>query len=207
MYWFLKTLTRKSKKIDKYEASLKKLEASGISESLMSEINKLSYADGSRQRYIDQLLALSPGKLQLYYSDWERLQAKQEPAAQNSVADKLDDLNAEAADTVSEIFGKMPKEAYESGAETAQSFLQGIADNMDGLNDLNAVAALLSISDSKTSGTQTNGGTAAVGNGYTEKVIPVSTPIVININDKQYNTTIEDLIDLGTRTGGNVLNL
>lgn len=126
----LTDLDAEIKKIDRYNNTLEKLKQKGASDSLIEQIQGMSYEDGSRQSFIDTLLSLSPDKLQLYFSDWERLQAKAEEVSQDQISDELDELNNETADAVSSIFGEMPNAAYEDGAETAKSYLQGIIDNM-----------------------------------------------------------------------------
>lgn len=202
----LTDLDAEIKKIDKYEASLEKLRQSGISDSLMNEIMKKSYASGDRQAFIDQLLGLSPEKLQLYYDDWERYQAKLEEAADNSVADKLEETNQAAADGVKDIFRNIPSEAYAEGVETARQYLQGIIDSMGGVD---AAAALRLGNIADRAAVQSNPNLSSteklIASG---KLIPASTPININLNDKAYiKTTIADLISMGRITGGNVFNL
>lgn len=202
----LKDLDAEIKKIDKLAASRKKLQETGISDSLLAKIDKMNYADGSRQRYIDQLLSLSPEKLQLYYDDWNKLQAKQEEFAQGAIQDKLDETNQAAAEGVSDIFGDLPAEAYEDGIKTAQQYLQGIIDGMEGVNDVNAITGILSSSYSYAGNSPQ---TPKVGGHAAESsAIPASTPININLNDKAYiSTTLSELISKGRITGGNTFNL
>ena len=139
----IKSLDAEIEKIDKLKASRDKLKETGISDSLLAEIDKMNYADGSRQRYIDELLNLPADVLQDYYADWERLQDKQEEFAQDAVSDKLDELNQEAAQGAKNIFGNLPAEAYEEGVETARQYLQGIIDNMGGLDNAAAISSIL----------------------------------------------------------------
>ena len=193
----LTDLNAEIKKIDKYNSSLEKLKKTGISDSLMEKIMGMNYEDGSRQAFIDTLLGLSPEKLQLYYSDWERFQAKAEQTAQDQISGQLDDLNEETANTVSNIFGSMPATAYEEGAATAQSYIQGIIDNMGGINDASVISAMLGIG----SGTGKSGSSS-------ENAAWMNTPITINLNDKEYiKTTLGELIASGKRSGGNTFNL
>ncbi|MBP1560709.1 MAG: hypothetical protein J6C96_05620 [Oscillospiraceae bacterium] len=198
----LTDLDAEIKKIDKYKSSLDKLKSTGISDSLLEKINGMSYEDGSRQRFINTLLGLSEDKRKLYYSDWEKLQEKSESVSQGIISDKQEELNKEATSAVEKIFGDMPETAYAEGAKTAQSYLQGIIDGMGGVNDLSAISGIFTAAYSGA------GKTGAANSGTGEKYILGSTPITINLNDKQYiETTIQDLIDTGTRTGGNTLNL
>ena len=96
----------------------------------------------------------------------------------------------------------MPETAYAEGVQTAQSYLQGIIDGMGGVNDLSAISGIFTAAYSGA------GKTGAANSGNGEKYILGSTPITINLNDKQYiETTIQDLIDKGPTTGGNPFNL
>ena len=203
----IKSLDAEIERIDKLKASRDKLKETGISESLMAEIDKMSFADGSRQRYIDELLGLDPAVLQDYYSDWEELQKKREEFAEDAVSDKLDELNSQTRDTVKEIFGDIPAEAYDEGVKTAQQYLQGIIDNMDGLGNGAAISSILNTANR----------TAVRNDPEASKVekmlaagtlITASTPININLNDKAYiKTTIGELINQGKRTSGNAFGI
>ena len=194
----LTDLNAEIKKMDRYQNSLEKLKKTNISDSLMEKIMGMNYEDGSRQAFIDTLLGLSPEKLQLYYSDWERLQVKAEQTAQDQISGQLDDLNTETANAVSSIFGSMPESAYADGAATAQSYIQGIVDNMGGLNDSKIISSILGIG---------SGGSSS-GKGKTETTVSMDTPIVINLNDKEYiQTTLGEIMSSGQRSGGNTFNL
>lgn len=205
----LTDLNEEIKKIDRYNQTLEKLKNAGASDSLIERIQSMNYSDGSRQSFIDTLLGLSKEKLDLYFSDWDRLQTKAEKESQNLVSDDLDKLNSKTADTVKGIFSDMPASAYKEGAATAQSYIQGIIDSMDNINDIKAISSILGITSVSGAGTapagmsQSNGGSNGSSNDTSSK-----TPIIINLNDKQYiNTTIEDLIAEGKRSGGNTFNL
>lgn len=202
----LTDLDAEIKKIDDYEASLEKLKKSGISDSLMNAIMEKSYASGDRQAFIDQLLGLSPEKLQLYYDDWERLQARQEEAAQNAVSNQLDELNSKAADSVKDIFGNIPAEAYAEGVETARQYLQGIIDSMGGLD---AAAALRLGNIADRTAVQSNPNLSSteklIASG---KLIPAESVVKFFVNDKNFiKTTVGEMFSMGQITGGNVINL
>lgn len=205
----LTDLDAEIKKIDRYNNTLERLKQKGASDSLIEQIQGMSYEDGSRQSFIDTLLSLSPDKLQLYFSDWERLQAKAEEVSQDQISDELDELNNQTADAVSSIFGEMPDAAYEDGAETAKSYLQGIIDNMGDLNDITTISSILGTNSQAT--TDTASGNAKSGknstNGQSE-YISGKTQVVINLNDKQYiQTTLDDLIASGRCSGGKAFNI
>lgn len=207
----LTDLDAEIKKIDRYKNSLEKLKGLGASDSLIEKIESMNYEDGSRQNFINTLLGLSDDSLQLYFSDWERWQAKAEEVSQDLISDDLDDLNQKTADAVDSIFGDVAEGAYEDGVEVAQNFLQGIIDNMGDLNDAAAISAMLGITSGTGAGTNASAtGTNASSGGTSGTTTEVSskTPIIINLNDKEYiNTSIEELIAAGKRSGGNTFNL
>ncbi len=92
----------------------------------------------------------------------------------------------------------MPSAAYAEGVETGQRYLQGIIDSMDGVNNSDVISQMLTGAFSGFS-TSSN---------KEQKMIPSDTKIVLNIDGKKYvETTVQDLIDKGQRTGGNSLNL
>lgn len=137
------------------------------------------------------------------------MQAKAEEVSQDQISDELDELNNQTADAVSSIFGEMPDAAYEDGAETAKSYLQGIIDNMGDLNDITTISSILGTNSQAT--TDTASGNAKSGknstNGQSE-YISGKTQVVINLNDKQYiQTTLDDLIASGRCSGGKAFNI
>ncbi len=207
----LTDLNAEAKKIDKYNNSLERLKKLGASESLIDKIESMKFEDGSRQTFIDTLLGLSEKNLQLYFSDWERLQGKIEEVSQNSVSDKLDDLNSKTADAVDSIFGDVAENAYEDGAEVAKNFLQGIVDNMGDLNDAAAISAMLGITSGTGAGAEASSAGKSGKGGGSDGSLGGSegkTPIIINLNDKEFiKTYIEDLIASGKRSGGNTFGL
>lgn len=203
----LNDLDDEIKKIDKYVNSLKKLEATGISNSLLAKIGEMSYEDGSRQRMIDTLLNLSESSRQKYYSDWERLYAKESEAEKKLLGDKEAELNQEAADAVKSIFGSIPKEAYADGVKTAQSYLQGILDSMEGVSDINAINALSDIAYSNAKGTArgaSKGSETSVADD--KKYIPITTPLTFIIDGMKKEKTIGEIMDEASRSGGNPLH-
>lgn len=208
----LTDLDAEIKKIDRYKNSLEKLKGLGASDSLIEKIESMNYEDGSRQNFINTLLGLSDDSLQLYFSDWERWQAKAEEVSQDLISDDLDDLNKKTTDAVDSIFGDDAAEvAYEDGAEVAQNFLQGIIDNMGDLNDAATISAMLGITsgtgagaEASSAGKSGKGGGSDGSSGGSEG----KTPIIINLNDKEFiKTYIEDLIASGKRSGGNTFGL
>ncbi|MCM1328365.1 MAG: hypothetical protein NC253_02905 [Ruminococcus sp.] len=199
----IKDLKDEIKKIDDLKAARDRLKETGISDTLLAEIDSMSFEDGSRQAYIDELLKLPEDKLQAYYADWEDLQKTREEYANDTIADQLDELNKDTLDGVKEIFGDMPAEAYDEGVETARQYLQGIIDNMDGLGNSAAVSNILNTADAAATvkNPEANVLQKMIAGG---KLISSSTPININLNDNKYiKTTIENLINSGKRTGGN----
>lgn len=201
----LKDLDAEIKKIDKLKDSREKLKETGISDDLLAEIDKMNYADGSRQRYIDELLSLSPEKLQLYYDDWNKLREEQEKFAQDSIQDDLDATNQAAAEGVKDIFGNIPEAAYEDGIETARQYLQGI---IDGMGDLDSAAALKLGGIADSTAVQQNPKIKKVAEMIASgELIPSSSVVKIQVNDKNFiQTTVGEMFSKGQITGGSVFN-
>ncbi len=202
----LTDLDEKSKQIDKYESSLARLEKTGISDSLLEKIKGMNFKDGSRQRFIDTLLGLSPDKLKLYYSDWDRYNSKAEAAADNEISDEAEALNEKASSSVRDIFGNLINQSYEDGVETGKKFLQGVYDAMDEVVDPATVAMILSGNYNMTG---SSAGNPESNPAREQKTVSWDTPLtfVFDGGNKKYETTIGDIIDEGRRTGGNTLNL
>lgn len=167
----------------------------------------MDYDSGARQSMINTLLGLSAEKRKLYYDDYEKYNAKAKEVAQKQVQDEADELNRTTSAAVEEAFSSVTNSAYIAGADTAKSFLQGISDNMSdlltamsGTTDLDTIRALLNIDSNMFAGSAKDPASTD-GDFY-------NTPIIINLNDKQYiNTTLGDLMERGQLTGGNTFNL
>ncbi len=205
----LTDLNAESKKIDKYENSLARLKKTGISDSLLEKIKGMNYEDGSRQRFIDSLLGLSPDKLKLYYDDWKKYQAKAAVVSENdiSVSEDIENLNEKTSESVHKMFDDIAGMSYEDGLNTAKKYLQGIYEGMDGAVDPSLIPAILSgnFSVSGSAAGKSENGSAA--GAKTQKVVSWDTPITFVFENKKYTSTVGNLIDEGRRTGGNVLKL
>ncbi len=202
----LTDLDAESKRLDKYMSSLEKLKQTGISDSLLEQVYAKSYDDGSRQKFIDTILGLSENNRKLYYEDWEKLQGKQQEAADMSISDKLKDVNMETTNSVEDVFGSMSALAYEDGEETARSYLQGIIDGMGGLNDINTISSIFNTAlFPDTAATNRNNSTSD-----NSKMLSAFSGIklTINVNEKETVTkTIGELIGMGAVSGGAVFNI
>ena len=198
----LTDLNKARQQLTEYETALEKLKATGISDDLMNEILGMNYENGDRMDFIQTLLSLDKSKLDLYYSDYAKYNAKAMELSQEQIQDKLTDLNAKTESAVDGIFKSMPESAYEEGAKTAQSFLQGIYDSMGDTVDLNAARAVLNLNGSN------GGGSAAASSGKSETVAALNTPITIVLNDKEYiNTTLGEVMSNSALTGSNQYSL
>ncbi len=203
----LKDLDAEIKRLDRYEASIDRLREKGISENLMAEIMNLDYAGGTRQDYIDTLLSIPQDKLEQYDRELNALKERQEEAAKNAVSEELKETNKKAKAAVASVtamFNNMTKTAYEKGAETIKSFYQGMRDNMNGLNNTETINAIFraGYTDDSIKSAKANNVVGAVGN-----FISVKTPITIIVDGVKHEKTIEQLIDEGIRSSGNVLHL
>lgn len=198
----LNDLNAEMKKVQQLNSSIEKLRASGADDNLINKIMGMNYENGDRQRFIDTLLGLSQHDLQLYYADWAKLQAEQERAAQSMINDDVDALNKETVSAVDKIYNDAIDIAYEKGVETAENWMKGIGDAMSGVNSEADISAILSADRIK------NGSTTASTQASTEKTVAASTPVYINLNDKNFiTTTIGKLITGNKLTGKNNFNL
>ena len=101
----------------------------------------------------------------------------------------------------------MPEDAYDEGIKTAQQYLQGIIDGMDGLDNAASISNLLGIANKATiqKSPESNSVENLISSG---KLVPSSTVVKFYINDKQtIDTTIGELVNKGIMTGGNILQL
>lgn len=191
-------LKEENKKLDKYSSSMEKLKGTNISDSLMSEIMKLDYDDGTRQAYIDELLGMSEKQREKYYKDWEAYQKKVEQTANADVQDELMATDQKVVDGVKDIFESLPGYAYEKGADAALQLLAGIMDNIGGYDTLLNAMGVKQIKTGSQSGTAATGtgATAVGGSSY-------SGDMVININNQEVmRTAIEDFIKQINLGGG-----
>lgn len=201
----LTDLNAEKEKLQKYTADIARLKAAGAKDSLIAEIESMNYESGDRQAFVDALLGLNGNEWELYKRDWDALQKEQEAAAQAQISDDLQSLNGDTRDAVAKIYSDMPAAAYEEGVTTAQSYIQGIKDSMQGVESdanilsitsrQNANAGLLSTADFIATLKELN-------------LVSGNSPVTINLNDKDFiKTTINKLVNAGKLTGKNVLNL
>jgi len=192
----LNDLTEESKALEKYRKSMDKLKATGISDDLLAGVMQFDYKDGSRQQFIDELLGMSEKQREQYYKDYAAYMEEVEKTGAYDVQDKLEEANQLAAQGVSDIYANMPDEAYQKGKETADSYLQGIIDNMSDYDSIISGSFFNSINGQNLS---TSASTGAAGTGG---------DMVINfvIDGEVITTKVVSNLAQEYRRGGNPLN-
>ena len=193
----LNDLTEESKALEKYRKSMDELKATGVSDDLLAGVMQFDYKDGSRQQFIDELLAMSEKQREQYYKDYAAYMEEVEKTGAYDVQDKLDEANQLAAQGVSDIYANMPDEAYQKGKETADSYLQGIIDSMSDYDSIISGAFFNSINGQNLSASAASAGAGGAGG-----------DMVINfvVDGEVITTKVVSNLAQEYRRGGNPLN-
>lgn len=195
--YILDDFKAQTKALREYQKNLQTLKATGIGDGLFNKIMSLSYDSGERQGVISEILNMSDGQRKKYYADAEAYYAEADKAAKADTADKLAEADKIAKEGIEKIYADMPKESYQKGMQTAQSYLQGIMDVMKNTDSLRLMGA-----DMGTVKTTSAEGAAGGGNYYSGNM-----KIVIDVGGKQTAFTLDDIVKNNILTGGNTLNV
>ncbi len=212
---------QKIKDLQKYQEDLQKLRDMGLSEQHMEQIMSLDYDSGERQGYINELLGMNSGQREKYLRDIENYYAELDKTAAAEIQDDINEADKTARNAVSEIYGSMPEDAYQSGTDTAKSYLQGIIDEMNSAAPMRFAGADVSIAAANK---QAFSGAMSADSGKFQSLMEsqrsmlqampagnwlnVKTPINISIaGEKAISTTLEKLLSKNTLTGGNNLHV
>lgn len=195
--YILDDFKAQTKALREYQKNLQTLKATGIGDGLFNKIMSLSYDSGERQGVISEILNMSDGQRKKYYADAEAYYAEADKAAKADTADKLAEADKTAKEGIEKIYADMPKESYQKGMQTAQSYLQGIMDVMKNTDSLRLMGA-----DMGTVRTTSAEGAAGGGNYYSGNM-----KIVIDVGGKQTAFTLDDIVKNNVLTGGNTLNV
>lgn len=195
--YILDDFKAQTKALREYQKNLQTLKATGIGDGLFNKIMSLSYDSGERQGVISEILNMSDGQRKKYYADAEAYYAEADKAAKADTADKLAEADKIAKEGIEKIYADMPKESYQKGMQTAQSYLQGIMDVMKNTDSLRLMGA-----DMGTVRTTSAEGAAGGGNYYSGNM-----KIVIDVGGKQTAFTLDDIVKNNVLTGGNTLNV
>ena len=195
--YILDDFKAQTKALRDYQKNLQALKATGIGDGLVNQIMSLSYDSGERQGVISEILNMSDGQRKKYYADAEAYYAEADKAAKADTADKLAEADKIAKEGIEKIYADMPKESYQKGMQTAQSYLQGIMDVMKNTDSLRLMGA-----DMGTVRTTSAEGAAGGGNYYSGNM-----KIVIDVGGKQTELTLDDIVKKNILTGGNTLNV
>ncbi len=201
--YVLEDFKKQTQDIRKYQESVEKLKATGISDDLMNQIMSLSYDSGERQGVINEILNMTEKQRAKYYADSDKYFAAVNDAAKADTSDKLAEADKIAKEGIEKIYSDLPQESYQKGMETAQSYLQGIMDVMSQTDTLRLMGA-----DNSTAAanSKAQGGTSASG-AATGNYFSGDMKIVIDVDGKQQTFTLNDIVKNNVLTGGNTLNV
>lgn len=201
--YVLEDFKKQTQDIRKYQESVEKLKATGISDDLMDRVMSLSYDSGERQGVINEILNMTEKQRAKYYADSDEYFAAVNDAAKADTSDKLAEADKIAKEGIEKIYSDLPQESYQKGMETAQSYLQGIMDVMSQTDTLRLMGAdnSTAAANSKAQGGTSSSG-AAAGNWFSGDM-----KIVIDVGGKQQVFTLNDIVKNNVLTGGNTLNV
>lgn len=201
--YVLEDFKKQTQDIRRYQESVEKLKATGISDDLMNQIMSLSYDSGERQGVINEILNITEKQRAKYYADSDKYFAAVNDAAKADTSDKLAEADKIAKEGIEKIYSDLPQESYQKGMETAQSYLQGIMDGMSQTDTLRLMGAdnSTAAANSKAQGGSPPSG-AAAGNWFSGDM-----KIVIDVGGKQQTFTLNDIVKNNVLTGGNTLNV
>ena len=196
--YILEDFKKQTKAIKDYQDSLQKLKQTGIGEDLLNQVLSLSYDSGERQGVINEILGMSDKQREKYYADAEEYYSTINDAAKADTADKLTEADKLAKEGIEKIYADMPKESYQKGLETAQSYLVGIMDGMKNADSLRLMGADMgTVRTTSAQGAESGGGNWFSGD----------MRIVIDVGGKQKEFTLNDIVKNNVLTGGNTLNV
>ena len=203
--YMLTDYEKEGRRIDAYDRSVERLKETGISDDFYNEIMSLDFASGEREGVIKEILSLSDKNRKELYADYDKFIEKTKKAGANQVENKLDEANKAAVEGITDIYGDMPKSAYEKGIETANAYIQGIT---DGMVDVNTMFSAMGIETGKSvisSPVDYVNTTTVEGSAISNTpVISENTPIIINVAGEQViNKKLKDFLNMNTLTGGN----
>lgn len=205
--YILSDFEAKTKELQKYQKDLEKLKDTGISDELMEQIMKLSYDNGDRQAYIQELLRMGDRERKAYYADITAYYREAKNVAALEVSDELAEADKAAADGIKKIYGSLPDDVYAEGVKTAQSYLSGIEETMRDANAIRFMGADFAAAETQKAILQSTATTdvSAINRGISAAVAKISaTPVTINIAGQQIiRATVGEMLRENLITGGN----
>lgn len=117
-------LTKQMAEMRKYNEYVKKLKASGASQSMLEELTSMDSADG--MEFAKQLANMSDAdfaQINDYYKQRDELAQE---LATDLYSSDVSDLNQKLADDITEQFGMLPEEIQAIGADAVDAFIAGL---------------------------------------------------------------------------------
>ena len=163
----LESLQEQIDAIGRYEDALSQLKERGVAAGLMDAVLGMDVDEATQ--YTEKLLSLTDEQFESYNSLWEEKQQRAKEVAEEFYADQLDALETEYNDKLGETLGELTGTAFQSGQNTAQGLIDGLASKEPALYQkaqemMNQISGIL---NNAQSGTETDvDGSHAMGLSY-----------------------------------------
>lgn len=119
--------------LNQYEQTMTRLRERGISDSLMTEVLGMGIDD--TLAYGEQLLEMTDAQWEEYNALWEEKQSRAAEIAAAFYQEQLNALETEYSDKLGEALGELTDTAFESGLDTVQGLIDGMAEKEQALYD------------------------------------------------------------------------
>ena len=176
-------LSKRAAEIRQYAANYKKLsEMDNIPPDLLAEIKSMSFDD--RRAVVSELLKMTESNRQRYFMDYSSYKAAAREAAKIETSGEVSEIVDNLGDTITDTLAGV--NIFDIGAAMGSQWMQGFKSSMSPVN----AADVVSISSSGYSGAaqQHNKSQSST------PMIPITTPININIGTETITTTVEDVL-------------
>ena len=163
----LESLQEQIDAIGRYEDALSQLKERGVAAGLMDAVLGMDVDEATQ--YTEKLLSLTDEQFESYNSLWEEKQQRAKEVAEEFYADQLDALETEYNDKLGETLSELTGTAFQSGQNTAQGLIDGLASKEPALYQkaremMNQISGIL---NNAQSGTETDvDGSHAMGLSY-----------------------------------------
>ena len=163
----LESLQEQIDAIGRYEDALSQLKERGVAAGLMDAVLGMDVDEATQ--YTEKLLSLTDEQFESYSSLWEEKQQRAKEVAEEFYADQLDALETEYNDKLGETLSELTGTAFQSGQNTAQGLIDGLASKEPALYQkaqemMNQISGIL---NNAQSGTETDvDGSHAMGLSY-----------------------------------------
>lgn len=117
-------LTKQMAEMHKYNEYIKKLKASGASQSMLEELTSMDTADG--MEFAKQLANMSDADFKQINDYYKQRDELAQELATDLYSSDVSDLNQKLVDDITEQFGMLPEEIQAIGADAVDAFIAGL---------------------------------------------------------------------------------